>query len=98
MNEFTWDLQGAFVAAVKVGDRSLADKMYDLYMQKPQKEKLFVSLVCHGDLDAVKYLYETGHNDADLIGEAFVKSAKWSGKDVLEFLLGTGRVSDKAFD
>ncbi|KAG6578091.1 uncharacterized protein IUM83_10457 [Phytophthora cinnamomi] len=98
LEEFTWDLQKAFVAAVGVKDNSLADRMYELFVQTSKKEELFIELACGGYLDAVKYLYETGHNDSDMIGEAFVGATQWRGNDALEFLLSTGRVSSEAFD
>ncbi|KAE9041692.1 hypothetical protein PR002_g4323 [Phytophthora rubi] len=91
----SWDFRAAFVAAVDAGDKALADR---IYVQTPEKDELFIMLSCRGNLDALKYLYETGHNDAKLIGQAFVKTTNWEGNDTLEFLLGTGRVSSEAFE
>lgn len=43
LDEFSWDLLGAFVAAVDAGDNSLADRMYELYKLESRKEAfLFV--------------------------------------------------------
>ncbi|EGZ25631.1 hypothetical protein PHYSODRAFT_326621 [Phytophthora sojae] len=102
VDEFTWELQAAFVAAVGARDRFLADRIYQLYVQSSTKERLFVSLAAVGQLYALKYLYEAGHNGPELVGAAFVQASETLTNsmetDMLEFLLDTGRVSPDAFD
>lgn len=50
-------------------------------------------LARRGDTEELKFLFEMGYNDADLIAEAFSNAAEGGTLDTMEFLFDTGLVS-----
>ncbi|RAW36577.1 hypothetical protein PC110_g7158 [Phytophthora cactorum] len=94
-----WNLQRAYIAAMKRGDKDLSERIYDIYPRQFNGKNLFAGLAASGYLEAVKYLFNSGHDDEEAVGKAF-KSAGGckTGVAILEFLLGTGRVTQNAID
>ncbi|KAJ8559078.1 hypothetical protein ON010_g8373 [Phytophthora cinnamomi] len=81
-----WNLKEAFIAAMKQGDDALEEKIYILYAQQYPGKDLIVELALFGCKDAVKYLYNKGHNDPALVDEALKSAAAGNQTDVVEFL------------
>lgn len=51
-----------------------------------------------GSVNAVKYLFNHGHNQPGLVSQAFETAASYGHPDTVEFLFGTGLVSSDVFD
>ncbi|KAG2863474.1 hypothetical protein PC113_g5415 [Phytophthora cactorum] len=99
VDRLRWNLQRAYIAAMKRGDKDLSERIYDIYPRQFNGKNLFAGLAASGYLEAVKYLFNSGHDDEEAVGKAF-KSAGGckTGVAILEFLLGTGRVTQNAID
>ncbi|KAG3097873.1 hypothetical protein PI124_g15554 [Phytophthora idaei] len=97
VDRLRWNLQRAYIAAMKRGDKDLSERIYDIYPRQFNEKNLFAGLAASGYLEAVKYLFNSGHDDEEAVGKAF-KSAGGckTGVAILEFLLGTGRVKQNA--
>lgn len=61
-------------------------------------ENLFVEMAGDGFVIAVKYMYDHDHKDANLVQDVFANATLTRRTEVLEFLLGTGRVSLESFN
>ncbi|EGZ25503.1 hypothetical protein PHYSODRAFT_297147 [Phytophthora sojae] len=99
LNKSWWDLAGAFAVAVNIGQRALADRIINVYHQTAENKPFLVVLARQEDcVNAVRYLYNHGHNQPSLVSEAFEKAANYRRIDTMGVLFGTGSVSSDAFD
>ncbi|KAG6617317.1 uncharacterized protein IUM83_02449 [Phytophthora cinnamomi] len=95
---YPWNLASAFMEAMEREQHAVADKIYQVFPFYFEGKNLFVEMAGDGFLTAVKYIYQHGHKSENVIQDAFVRAATTRRMKVLEFLLGTGRVSLKSFD
>ncbi|KAE8875971.1 hypothetical protein PF005_g17369 [Phytophthora fragariae] len=93
-----WNLKRAFVVAVEMELATVAERIADVFTRRFHGDNLFAELAHSGDLEAVKYLYNTRCKDERSVGKAFASAANGGHADVVEFLLGTGLISSEAFD
>ncbi|KAE9320883.1 hypothetical protein PF008_g17933 [Phytophthora fragariae] len=98
VDEFRWNMKLAFEAAVRGDQHVLAERIYEMYPSTVQGENLFVALVRDGGTNAIKYLYDNGRDDLDLLNGAFLVAAENGSTGVIDFLLETGRISSEIFD
>ncbi|KAK1941396.1 hypothetical protein P3T76_007262 [Phytophthora citrophthora] len=96
----SWNLKNVFIAAVDKGQVSLAERIRELYPQERlvRGQNLFIDVACSGGLNAVKYLYNNGYNDSELVREAFIEAAYDAQDRVVEFLAGTGCMASKVLE
>ncbi|KAK1942921.1 putative ankyrin repeat protein [Phytophthora citrophthora] len=93
-----WNLKNAYATAVEQGQTALARRICEVYPEQVRGRSLFLDLASWGHLEAVKYLYKNGCDDSGLVGKAFAAAAGDAQRDVVKFLVGTGRVNSEAFD
>ncbi|KAG7379468.1 hypothetical protein PHYPSEUDO_008542 [Phytophthora pseudosyringae] len=97
-DDLAYDMGEVFEEIIARGQDSLAKKIYGMYPDISDGGDLFVQMASEDRIDAVKYLLNRGCKEVGLIEEAFNKAAICRCKNVLEFLMSTGRVSVAAFD
>ncbi|EGZ18598.1 hypothetical protein PHYSODRAFT_332347 [Phytophthora sojae] len=97
---YPWNVASAFMEAVRKQQHVIAEKIYQVFPFYFEGKNLFVEMAGDGFLIAVQYLYERGHNDENLVQDAFLKAATGMTRrtEVMEFLIGTGRVLEEVFD
>ncbi|KAG7379910.1 hypothetical protein PHYBOEH_011740 [Phytophthora boehmeriae] len=66
--------------------------------KQQERDLLLVHEARGGRSNAVKYLYDHGHNAPELISAAIVNAADRGHVDAVKFLCDTGRASQQAFD
>ncbi|ETP44495.1 hypothetical protein F442_08916 [Phytophthora nicotianae P10297] len=94
-----WNLRKAFLAAMDRGDKELTERIYNIYPQQFHNNSLFAYVAASGNLEAVKYLYNNGHDDEESVGKALKGAGGCkTGVEILKFLLDTGRVTQSAID
>ncbi|KAE9212780.1 hypothetical protein PF004_g15534 [Phytophthora fragariae] len=69
-----------------------------MYPSTAQGENLFVALARDGGTHAVKYLYDNGRDDLELINGAFLVAAQNGSTGAIDFLLETGSISSEVID
>lgn len=95
-----WDLRKALELAIDTGLLTAVAPIIETYMKNNSvtMERMFVELAEMGYKRSVRYLYNQGHNDPEMIGKAFGAAVGNDEIGVLELLLNTGRVASSAFD
>ncbi|GMF56734.1 unnamed protein product [Phytophthora fragariaefolia] len=69
-----------------------------MYRQNEGGSEIFTAFAMYGYLGVVKFLYDTGRIEPEVIRKGFVMAALGNSVDVMEFLLDTGHITTKDFD
>lgn len=95
--QYHWDVDGAFDEALLSEQPQIAEMIYEDYCEEEVGgEDMLVRLARTGTPEAVKYLYQAGHDDSDLVGEAFVSAV--ADIETASFLWETGKVSSDYYE
>ncbi|KAG7376384.1 hypothetical protein PHYBOEH_001565 [Phytophthora boehmeriae] len=102
---FRWNLINACTEVVKRDNKDLAEFFYNNYAKYVRGTtehvtgNLFVDLAIEGRTEAVKFMYVNGHDDAEIVCDAFVNAVAVGRRvEVVEFLLETGHIFPAIFD
>jgi hypothetical protein len=91
---YTWKYAEALECAIDQEQHRIAEVLF----QNFEDGNFLGDLARDGNMKAVTYLYNMGHDDPELVNSAFIEAASHGHTDIVAFLLGSGPIGAKAFD